>query len=91
MVFHVESEGRRLLVWGDTSNHYVMSVQRPEWHVRFDMDKEMAAATRKRVFDMAAAERLPVTGYHMPFPALGFLDRSEEGYRWVPVSYQLIL
>jgi len=91
MAFHIESEGRRLLLWADTANHYVMSVQRPDWHVRFDMDKEAAAATRRRLFDMAAAERLPVTGYHMPFPAVGYIDSSGGGYRWVPASYQLHL
>ncbi len=91
MTYHVESDGRRLLLWADTANHYVMSVQRPEWHVRFDMDKDAAIATRKRIFDMAAAERLPVTGYHMPFPAVGYIDASGEGYRWVKASYQLNL
>ena len=74
MVYHLESDGQRLLLWADTANHYVMSVQKPDWHVRYDMDKDMAAATRHKIFDMAAAERIPVTGYHMPFPALGYID-----------------
>jgi glyoxylase-like metal-dependent hydrolase (beta-lactamase superfamily II) len=91
MIYHVESEDRRLLIWADTANHYVMSVQRPEWHVRYDMDKEAAAATRRRVFDMAAAERIPVTGYHMPFPAVGYIEKSQDTYRWIPASYQLAL
>jgi glyoxylase-like metal-dependent hydrolase (beta-lactamase superfamily II) len=91
MAYHIESDGQRLLLWADTANHYVMSVQRPDWHVRFDMDKEAAAATRRRILDMAAADRLVVTGYHMPFPALGFIERSGESFRWVPVSYQLNL
>lgn len=88
----IESAGRRLLLWADTSNHYVLSVQKPDWHVGFDMDKEAAVATRKRLFDMAAAERLPVTGYHMPFPAVGFVEALPDGsYRWVQTSYQLHL
>lgn len=92
MAYHIESDGRRLLLWADAANHYVMSVQRPDWHVRFDMDKEAAAATRKRLFDMAHAERIPVTGYHMPFPAVGFIDKpTPESYRWVQASYQLNL
>jgi glyoxylase-like metal-dependent hydrolase (beta-lactamase superfamily II) len=91
MAYHLESEGRRLLLWADSANHYVMSIQRPEWHVRFDLDKEAAAATRKRLFDMLAADRIPATGYHMPFPALGFIDRTNDSYRWVPVTYQLSL
>jgi hypothetical protein len=32
-----------------------------------------------------------VTGYHMPFPAVGYVENSGEGYRWVPASYQLNL
>lgn len=66
----------------------MVSVQRPDWHVRFDIDKEKAAATRRRVFDMLATERIPVTGYHMPFPNVGYIDRGGDGYRWVRVSYQ---
>jgi hypothetical protein len=91
MAYHLESEGRRLLLWADSANHYVMAIQRPEWHVRFDYDKEEGAANRKRVLDMLATDRIPATGYHMPFPAVGYIDRSSDGYRWVPVSYQLNL
>lgn len=89
--FHVESEGQRLLIWGDVANHFVLSLQRPGWHVRFDMDKEMGAATRKRVLDMAATDRIAVTGYHMPFPAVGFIEKAGEGFRWTPATYQLDL
>ncbi|MCB2009923.1 MAG: MBL fold metallo-hydrolase, partial [Geminicoccaceae bacterium] len=74
-----------------TANHYVMSVQRPEWHVRFDMDKDAAAATRRMLFEMAATDRIPVTGYHMPFPAVGYIDKMAEDYRWVQASYQMNL
>jgi hypothetical protein len=74
----------------NAANHYVLSVQRPDCHVRFDMDEEAAVATRERLFDMAKAERFPVTGYHMPFPAVGFVDGTADGgYRWVQASYQL--
>ena len=91
MAFHIESGSSRLLLWSDTTNHYVASLQRPDWHVRFDMDKQKAAATRKRLLDMAASERIPVTGYHMPFPAIGFVEKKNGAYRWVPVSYQIQL
>ena len=92
MAYHIESAGQRLMLWADASNHYLLSVQQPDWHVRFDMDKEAAVATRKRLFDMANAERIPVTGYHMPFPAVGFVDKTADGsYRWVKASYQLNL
>ena len=69
----------------------VASIQRPDWHVRFDMDKEKAAATRKRIFDMVATDKVPVTGYHMPFPALGYIQADGESYRWNTAAYQFAL
>lgn len=91
LVYHIESDGRRLLVMADVTNHYVMSLMKPEWHVRFDMDKDAAIATRKRVLDMLATDRFPVTGYHMPFPAVGYIEKTGDSYRWVQASYQLHL
>src|SRR5690606_32314110 len=91
MIFNLESDGKRLVLTADTANHYVASLQRPDWHVRFDMDKDEGAATRRRVFDMIAAERIPFIGYHMPFPALGYIEPLDQGYRFVPVSYQMML
>ncbi|WDZ77311.1 MBL fold metallo-hydrolase [Ensifer adhaerens] len=88
-VFRLDSDGRGMMLTADTANHYVLSLQRPDWEVRFDMDKAKAAETRRRVFDMIASERLPFIGYHMPFPAVGFVEKQGEGYRFVPVSYQL--
>ena len=91
MGFHLESEGRRLLIGADFCNHYVLSLQRPDWVVKFDADKEQAARTRKTLLDMIATDRIPFTGYHMPFPAVGFVEKAGEGYRYVPASYQLML
>jgi len=56
--------------------------------VRFDMDKEAAAATRRKVLGMLASDRIPLLGYHMPFPAAGFVEARGDGFRWVPVTYQ---
>lgn len=88
MIFGIESEGRKLMLTADTCNHYVLSLQRPDWEVRFDADKAGAAASRKKVFDMIATDRLAFIGYHMPFPAVGFVEKSGPGYRFVPASYQ---
>ncbi len=75
MAFHIESEGKRLLLGADFCNHYVLSLQRPDWEVRFDADKAKAAETRKKMLDMIAADRIPFTSYHMPFPSVGYVRR----------------
>ncbi|MBD3665713.1 MBL fold metallo-hydrolase [Sulfitobacter aestuariivivens] len=91
MTYMLESGGKQLLLMADTANHYVWSVAYPDWEVKFDMDKAAAAATRKKLMDMAASDRFPLIGYHMPFPGMGFIEtRGEGGYRYVPHSYQLI-
>ena len=89
--YHIESDGERLVVLGDVCNHYVVSMQRPDWHVRFDMDKEQAVKARKSVLGMIAADRIPFVGYHMPPPAVGYAEPMGDGFRYVPASYQLNL
>lgn len=91
LAYSIESEGKRLLNWADTCGHYVVSLQRPDIHLDVDDDKEMAAATRKRILDMVATDEIFVIGFHMPFPGVGFVERANGGYRWVPHSYQLNL
>ncbi|WP_423794512.1 MBL fold metallo-hydrolase [Methylobacterium durans] len=91
LAFHVESEGRRLLIWGDCAHHEVASLARPDWHALFDMDKDAGAVTRRRIYDMAASEDLVVAGYHTSFPSLGYVVRAGAAYRWIPVTYQLEL
>jgi glyoxylase-like metal-dependent hydrolase (beta-lactamase superfamily II) len=89
MVFHLESSGKRLMLTADTANHFVLSLQRPDWEVVFDSDKAAAAASRMKVFDTIAADRIPFIGYHMPFPAVGYVEKMDVGYRYVPETYQL--
>ena len=87
--YRIESQGRQLLVWGDLAHHEVASLMRPDWHVSFDMDKDLGAATRRRIYDMAATDRLLVAGYHTSFPSLGFIERAGLAYRWLPMTYQM--
>lgn len=91
MAYNLESEGQRLVITADTANHFVISLQKPDWEVRFDMDKKAAAKTRRELFGMIAADKVPFIGYHMPFPSVGYIETIEGGFRYVPASYQLYL
>lgn len=90
MAYRLDSADRRMMLTADTANHFVWSVGQPDWEVRFDADKPRAAETRRRILGQIADERIPMLGYHMPFPAVGYLQRDGEGFRWVAHSYQLI-
>ncbi|MEM6940161.1 MAG: MBL fold metallo-hydrolase [Pseudomonadota bacterium] len=91
MIYMIESAGQQLAVCADFANHYVWSLAHPDWEVRFDMDKAAAAATRRRILDMLAADGTPFIGYHMPWPAIGYVEKAGDGYAYVPHSYQLVL
>ncbi len=91
MTYLLESGGQQLVLIGDLANHHVWSLAYPDWEVRFDMDKEAAAASRRKVLGMLAADNVPFIGYHMPFPALGYVETRGDGFHYVPHSYQLML
>lgn len=91
MGYVLESDSKRLVVAGDFANHYVWSLAYPDWQVSWDADKDAAAGSRRRVLDMAADDSIPFTGFHMPFPAIGYAERRGDGFRYVPASYQLTL
>ncbi|MEL6641863.1 MAG: MBL fold metallo-hydrolase [Pseudomonadota bacterium] len=90
MAYMLESGGEQLALLADMTNHYVWSLAYPDWEVRFDMDKAAAAATRRRVLGMLAADKIPMVGYHMPFPGLGYVAAKDDGFQYVPHSYQLL-
>lgn len=91
MTYMLESGGRRMLLMADLANHYVWSLAYPDWEVRFDMDKAGAAASRRRILNMLAADRIAFIGYHMPFPSMGYVEADGGGFRYVPASYQMML
>ena len=91
MTYMLESNGQQLLIAADTANHYVWSLAHPDWEVRFDADKAAAAASRRKLLGMLAADKTPFIGYHMPFPAVGYVSARGDGFHYVPETYQLSL
>ncbi|MEL6643795.1 MAG: MBL fold metallo-hydrolase [Pseudomonadota bacterium] len=90
MIYRIESGAQQLLLVADLVGHYVWSFANPDWTMLYDADKAQANASRRRVLDMLSADRIPMIGYHMPFPAVGFVETRDSGFRFVPVSYQLM-
>jgi glyoxylase-like metal-dependent hydrolase (beta-lactamase superfamily II) len=87
-VFAIHSGDQSLMVLGDTAQHPAVFARHPDWQAAFDIDGDAAVATRKKLFDRAAADRMLVTGYHFPFPACGHLVKTASGYEHVPVLWQ---
>jgi glyoxylase-like metal-dependent hydrolase (beta-lactamase superfamily II) len=82
--FMVVSGGKQVFVQQDVCNNVAVFAPYPDWQGFFDQDPPKAAATRKRVYDMLVADKLPVQGYHFPFPALARIEKQGSGSRVVP-------
>ena len=65
----------------DTTNHPALFVRNPDWQAVFDMDGNQAVETRRKLLDMAAAERAQVAFYHAPFPATGYIAEERQRLR----------
>lgn len=89
--FIVSSGSKTLMVVGDASNDPRVFAKNPDWHLGFDLDKPRAVETRKKLLDMASADRMQVSFYHAAFPATGFVAKSGAGYDWFPISYTEIM
>ncbi len=92
MAFHIESGGQRLLNLGrrGQSLRHVDPAARVARRLR-RRSRTRRSPRRKRIFDMVSTDKIAVVGFHMPFPSLGFVEKSGTGYRWVPASYQFNL
>jgi glyoxylase-like metal-dependent hydrolase (beta-lactamase superfamily II) len=84
--FIVSSSGKTVYVQSDVCNNFAVFAPHPDWQGFFDQDGAAAAATRRRVYDLLAAEKLSVQAYHFPFPALSRIEKQGNGYRVVPVT-----
>lgn len=87
MSFMVASGSSHILVQTDVTNIPWMFLRHPEWHSVYDNEPKVAEATRRKVYDMAAAEKTTVVGYHFPFPCVGHVEKSGKDYRLVPVAW----
>jgi glyoxylase-like metal-dependent hydrolase (beta-lactamase superfamily II) len=85
--YMLSSGSGKLMIMSDITNHPALFVRNPDWAAVFDMDADQARATRRRMLDMAAAERAQVAFYHAPFPATGHIAKDGNGFRYIPVQW----
>jgi glyoxylase-like metal-dependent hydrolase (beta-lactamase superfamily II) len=85
--FAVASGSARVLIQSDVTNIPELFLRHPDWHIAFDVDPQLAAQTRHKFYDMAAAEKALVVGFHFTFPSIGHVEKDGTGYRLVPVAW----
>ncbi|UQR67672.1 MBL fold metallo-hydrolase [Bradyrhizobium sp. C-145] len=85
--FAVASGDAKVLIQSDVTNIPEFFLRNPDWHVIFDADPAMAQATRHKFYDMAAAEKATVIGFHFTFPSVGHVVKDGAKYRLIPSAW----
>jgi glyoxylase-like metal-dependent hydrolase (beta-lactamase superfamily II) len=85
--FVVSSGDGKVFVQSDVTHVPYLFVRHPGWHAFYDQDATMAEATRRKVYDMLVADKMMVQGFHYPFPAHAYIEKTADGYRETMVPW----
>ena len=83
----VESDGQKLVLWGDLVHAAAVQFQSPGVTIQFDTDQKAAASARAKAFADAAKQGYLVGIAHVSFPGVGHVRAAGKGYEWLPVNY----
>lgn len=78
------SGGDGLLIGADALTHALVSFQHPSWRVPVDHEPDQGIATRLRLLDRLATDKMRLFGAHLPAGGAGFVERKGGAYRFVP-------
>jgi glyoxylase-like metal-dependent hydrolase (beta-lactamase superfamily II) len=86
-IYVVESEGSKLVVWGDLMHVAAVQFAMPSVTIAFDSDPKAAAPARIKNYADAAKQGYYAAIAHVSFPGIGKLRADGKGYDWLPVNY----
>lgn len=85
--YEVESEGRKLVLWGDLVHAKDAQFDSPSITIQYDVDEDAAAAQRKAAMADAESKGYLVGAAHIPFPGIGRVVSNGGAFRWLPLNY----
>jgi glyoxylase-like metal-dependent hydrolase (beta-lactamase superfamily II) len=89
--FAVASGDAKVLIQSDVTNIPEFFLRNPDWHVVYDVDPDLAQQTRHKFYDMAAAEKATVVGFHFTFPSIGHVEKDGAKYRLIPAAWNPVI
>lgn len=81
-------DDRPVLFWGDTIHSHTVQLPCPHVSIAIDSDEPRAVEARARILGDVATRGWWVAASHLPFPGLGRLRRTGEGYGWAPLHFK---
>ncbi len=83
----IESQGRKLVLWGDLMHVAAVQFANPAVTIAFDTDQNAALAQRRKAFADAAKQGYAIGASHLSFPGIGTLRAEGQGYVFQPTNY----
>jgi len=80
------SSGSEQLLYISDAVVYPIHLEQPDWYPAVDFMPEQAMATRRRLLDRVAAEKILMIACHFPFPGLDHVLQKEERGQWQPIE-----
>ena len=78
--------GGGFMALGDVVHLSAIQISHPETALTYDLDKELAVKSRKRILDMAASERFAIAGAHVNAPGFGYVVRKGLSFAFEPAG-----
>ena len=85
--YHIASGRDQLLIWADITHIADIQISRPEVTIAFDVDPDQARATRLKVLDQVATDKLLVAGTHFNMPGFITVERRGASYAKVDLPW----
>jgi glyoxylase-like metal-dependent hydrolase (beta-lactamase superfamily II) len=90
-IFMISSGGKSFAYTADLTHHPILLMEKPRMEFAYDTDPKQAAGSRVKMLDMLAANKIPVLAYHYPWPGVGHVVKSGEGFHYIPEPMQMTL
>ena len=90
-IFMITSDGKSLAYLADLTHHPILLLEKPRMEFSYDTDPKQAAASRVRMLDVLAATKTAVLPYHYPWPGIGHIVKTGEGFHYVPQPMTMVL
>lgn len=78
--------GGGFMAFGDVVHLSAIQITHPDAALTYDLDKDRAIVSRKRILDMAASEHLAIAGAHVNAPGFGYVVRKGLSFAFEPAG-----
>ncbi|CAG8999724.1 MAG: Hydroxyacylglutathione hydrolase [Candidatus Celerinatantimonas neptuna] len=79
--YMIESEGQKLLIWGDIVHFPYIQIVHPDVAIAFDCDQSIARLTRANVLKMASSAHLLIGGMHLGTSGFAYISEEENKFK----------